>query len=67
MKKSFLGMRFLAYLISAAVVMSSLVFAMPAQTASAASAGDYKLTITIDVGNKADKKGSIQDATYTIY
>ena len=45
--------RLLSTVLSAAVVLSSLVFAMPAQTASAASAGSYyvKLTLVVNKGN----------------
>ena len=49
------------------MVFSGLIFCAKPRVAEAASAGSYKLTITIDVGNKADKTGNVQDATYTIY
>ena len=61
------GKKIISYALAAAMVLSGLVFCAKPQVAEAASAGSYKLTITINVTNKADKTGSIQGATYKIY
>ena len=49
--------RLLSTVLSAAVVLSSLVFAMPAQTASAADAGEYYVKVTVEVSGGNNLKG----------
>lgn len=58
------GKKVLSVFLAVLMVMTAWVFVAP--EAEAATAGSYTLEVSINVTNKADNQGNIQDSYYTI-
>ena len=60
------GKKPLSLLLAVVMLITTWVFVAPTKAAGAVTAGNYNLTININVTNKADKTSNIQNSYFTI-